>query len=171
LNVPEQFLRERATVGFDRIDYGVGAIVLFNPAELRERQIGYSVTPDGTTLIGDGDGDWHSDWLVIGYEDAMGDPIFMSVVLPYPVFRAMHGGRPWDAKLVAPSLEAFWECLRAFRQFAEGRSNPAQLEANPPSQDEITTYLQEVGRLCNGNADAIDFWIVQGEIGMDSDEP
>jgi hypothetical protein len=107
LNIPEQFLRERAAAGFDRIDYGVGAIVLFNPAELAEGQIGYSITPDGTTLIGDGDGDWHYDWLVIGHEDACGDPIFMSVVPPYPVFTAIHGEGSWDEKQVAPSLDKF----------------------------------------------------------------
>jgi hypothetical protein len=82
----------------------------------------------------------------------------------------MHGQDSWDPKLVAPSLDAFWECLSVFRQFAEGRSNPVQLEANPPSHDEIDTYLQVIGRLRNANADAIDFWLVQGEIGMESDE-
>jgi hypothetical protein len=171
LNVPEQFLRERAAAGFDRIEYGVGGIVLLDSARLAEGQIGYSVTPEGTTLIGGGDGDWHSDWLVIGCESACGDPIFMSVIPPYPVFTAMHGQGSWDPKLVAPSIDVFWECLRRFRHFAEARSYPVQLEANPPSHDEITTYLQDVGRLCNGNADAVDFWLVQGEIGMESDEP
>ena len=62
------------------------------------------------------------------------------------------------------------ELQNSFRKFAEGRGNPVQLEANPPSSDEITSYLENVDRLCNGNADAHDFWLVQGEIGMESDE-
>jgi hypothetical protein len=83
LNIPEKFPRERAAAGLDRIDYGVGGIVLLDPSELAEGQIGYSVTLDGTTLVGGGDGDWHFDWLVIGYEHACGDPIFMSGLCPY----------------------------------------------------------------------------------------
>lgn len=164
MNIPERFLRERPTVGFDRIDYGVGGIVLFSLAELEKAQIGYAVTREGTTLIGDGDGDWHSDWLVIGYEAACGDPIFMSVVSPYAVYTALHGRGSWNAKLVAPSLDAFWRCLRVFLEFAQGRGNPAEVEASPPSENEISIYRQDVDRLCTGNGEAIEFWLLQTEI-------
>jgi len=157
-------------VGFDRIDYGVGGIALLSPAELEQGQIGYSVTPQGTTLIGDGDGDWQFNWLVIGYETACGDPIFMSVVPPHPVYTAMHGQGSWNAKLVAPSLDIFWKCLEVFLQFATGRGSPVQVDANPPSDDEVAAYLQSIDQLCNGDADAHDFWLVQAEIGMQSDE-
>ena len=131
-NVPERFFVERMALGFDRVDYGVGGIELFRPEDLTQGQVGYSVTPEGKSLIGDGDGDWHSDWLVIAYETACGDPIFLSTEPPYPVFTAMHGEGRWDAKLVAPTLDTFWKCLDLFRNLARDRAYPVQLAGNPP---------------------------------------
>ncbi len=138
-------------------------------AELENGQIGYAVSPDGKSLAGENDGDWRSDWIVIGSDSASGDPIFMSTNLPYPVFTAIAGEGAWEANLVAPSLDAFWKCFDAFRQIARGRANPAQLEANPLSDEEINGYQRNVARLCGGNEDAIDFWNVQAEIGMESE--
>jgi hypothetical protein len=168
-NPPEFFLTGRLALGFDQVAYGVGGILLMKPSELEEGQVGYSVDPRGKTLAGDGDGDWRSDWIVIGSESACGDPIFMSIKPPYQVFTAIHGEDSWDAKLVAPSLDNFWKCLSLFREMARGRSDPAQLEANPPDDREIQAYLKDIDRLCGGQEDAVDFWSAQAEIGREAD--
>jgi hypothetical protein len=164
--IPQRYLKERTVLGFDRIDYGVGGIVLLSPADLPDGQIGYSVTPEGTMLAGDSEGDWRFDWLVIGNEAACGDPIFMSINPPYPVFTAIHGQGSWNARLVASSLDIFWKCLMVFADFATDRSNPVQLQRNPPGDTQITAYLKDLQLLCDGNEEAIEFWSVQAEIGM-----
>jgi len=88
---------------------------------------------------------------------------------PYPVFTAMHGTDSWDAQLVAPSLESFWKCVVLFREIARNRANPVQLEMNPPADEEINAFLNGLHRLCDGNETAISFWVVQAEIGMESE--
>jgi hypothetical protein len=166
LNVPERYLQEREVLGFDRVDYGVGGIIPIRPTDLADGQIGYSVTPEGATLVSDSDGEWRHDWFVIGNETACGNPIFLSIKLPYPVFTAMNGQSSWNPKLVAPSLDSFWKCLQIFAEFADGRNNPVELRANLPTDTETSGYLGDIHRLCSGNEDAIDFWVVQAEIGM-----
>jgi len=61
--------------------------------------------------------------------------------------------------------------MDAFREIARGRANPAQLEANPLIEEEIDGYQRNVARLCAGNEEAIDFWNVQAELGVESGEP
>jgi len=159
----------RATLGFDEISYGVGGIYLLPPEEVSSGQIGYAVDAHGSSLIGNGAGEWRDEWIVIGQETACGDPLFISVDPPYPVFWAMHGQGAWAAKFVAPSLERFWSCLELFREFANARENSVQLAANAPSKEEIEAYLSSVRHLCDEDEDAFDFWLIQAEIGMNED--
>jgi hypothetical protein len=60
--------------------------------------------------------------------------------------------------------------LSVFREFAEGRTNPVELEANPPSEVQSEGYLREMGRLCDGSEEAISVWAIQAEIGTDTDQ-
>jgi hypothetical protein len=70
------------------VSFGYSSVSLCHPSELQKRQVGYSVHPDGTSLCGDEDGDWRSNWLVIGDEGECGDPIFIDTAAPgYPVYR------------------------------------------------------------------------------------
>jgi hypothetical protein len=82
-------------------------VELYAPAELEAGQVGYSVDVEGRSLIG-GDGGWRAEWVVIGIETLLGDPIFVDVTTPQlPVFTAMHGMGKWDPELIADSLEQF----------------------------------------------------------------
>ncbi|MCU1257487.1 MAG: hypothetical protein JWO80_372 [Bryobacterales bacterium] len=108
------------------------------------------------------------EWVVIGIETACGDPIFISQESPHPVFSAIQGEGAWEPKLVAPSLKAFRDCLVVFRRFASGRSSPVNLEANPPTLEELAQFFQAIRQLTNGDEEALGFWAVQVEVDLDS---
>ena len=79
----------------------------------------------------------------------------------------MHGEGSWEPKLVAPSIEVFTRCLRAFQAFAAGRSTPVEAEANPPTSDQQAQFLTVIRSLTNHNQDALGFWAVQIELDLD----
>jgi hypothetical protein len=170
IEIPQSYCSGRATLGFDSVKCGVGGIELFDVSDLEARLRGYSHDGKGRSLVGDGPGDWLSEWIVIGHETACGDPIFLTKNPPHPVFTAMHGAGAWSPRTVAPSLERFWECLEIFKRFAVGRSNPVELEANLPDDEEIRAYLMQWSRLCDGDLAAVEFWGIQAEIGMEDEQ-
>jgi hypothetical protein len=166
--IPDWYAQWRVALGFDRVEYGVGGIQLFRSDELARRQVGFAVASNGGSLVGDGPGDWRPEWVVIGHDTACGDPVFASDEIPYPVFTAMHGEGSWDPKLVAPSLEAFTQCLMAFQRFAAGRSNPVRVDANPPTSAQQAQFLTIIRNLTDGDEDALGFWAVQIELDLDA---
>jgi hypothetical protein len=154
----------RASLDFDRIDYGVGGVELLQPEDLPEGQIGFAVASDGESLVGANPGDWLAEWLVIGHETACGDPIFASQTSPHRVFTAMHGEGSWEPKLVAASLEIFGDCLEAFRRFANRKNSPVELEVNPPSEQKQAQFLKEIRQLTSEDPEAWAFWAVQIDV-------
>jgi hypothetical protein len=49
-------------------------------------------------LTGQSEGDWKPNWLVIGFEDLCGDPLFVDIESAgFPVFTAAHGMENWKA--------------------------------------------------------------------------
>jgi hypothetical protein len=76
----------------------------------------------------------------------------------------MHGEGTWEPRLVAPSLQIVRDCLQVFRRFANGRSCPAELEANPPSEQEQARFIKGIRQLTAADAEAWAFWAVQIEI-------
>jgi len=168
-DIPEIYSLRRVALGFDDVAYGVGGIELYQVGALEVAQTGYSVDASGRSLTGNGDGDWSPDWIVIGFETACGDPIFLSTRPPHPVFTAMHGQGDWSPGMIAPSIERFWDCLETFRRFAAGRGSPVEAETNPPDDIQIEAYLREVLRFCDGKPAACGFWAVEAQIGMNDE--
>jgi hypothetical protein len=108
-------------------------------------------------LTGDQDGDWLQKWIVIGYEDLCGDPIFIDIsVDEFPVYTAIHGEGSWNAKRVAVSLEAFGRALLSVANIAKGRENPLALKNNPLEQLEKEATLSFIRR-DNPGVD-LEFW-------------
>jgi len=146
------------------VEFGYTAIRIYRSDELAGAQLGYSVNPDGVSLIGQNDGDWHSNWLVIGNEELCGEPIFIDTSQPgFPVYNAMHGQGRWDPEPLAVSLAALRESLSALAEIAKGREDPIALEQNPLPEAERNGFLATVRRL-NPGID-ISFWeqLVSGE--------
>jgi len=129
------------------VSIGYETIRMYKGPELESAQVGYAVTPAGESLTGDGDGDWLSKWLVIGYEELCGDPIFIDTSCEeFPVYTAMHGEGRWDAKPIAVSLAAFGKSLSAIAQVAKGRAHPKDLEQNPLTSSEKQEAITAIRR-------------------------
>ena len=102
-------------------------------------------------------GDWKRSWLVIGYEDSLGDPLFVDLSAPeLPVFTAAHGEGEWNPVLVASSFSGFIEALKEVERVSKGRSNPVEAERNPLLDGERQRVLSRIAEL-NGNA-PLEFW-------------
>jgi hypothetical protein len=157
---------KRNALGFDRVDYGVGGIELYPVQELESAQVGYSLDPNGRSLVGDGKGYWHKEWLVIGHETACGDPIFVSKDHPYPVFTAIHGQGEWDPTLVAPSVEQFWRCLHVYRDFTAPYGGFIDAETNARDPKDEEAFIREISTICEEDIEAVFSWAVWANIDL-----
>ena len=162
--IPERYTTRRSTLLFDEVSYGVGGIELATVAKLPEAQQGYSVNTDGHPLADTELGSWSADWVVIGHEMACGDPIFLSLTAPHPVYTAMSEEKEeegeWVPNLIAPTVDKFWDCLERFRRFAIEKS---------PGDHQIGAYLTGILRFCDGIPETVEFWAIQAEIGMEDE--
>ena len=81
---------------------------LFSKDEFEEEQLGYREDEEGNSFVGDNDGDWKESWFVIGYDEDLGDPIFIDINNKnYPILTAEHGMGEWEPSLLYDSLEEF----------------------------------------------------------------
>ena len=144
------------SISLEPVSFGWTALRIHRPEEREEAQIGYSIDPDGRSLVSDEEGSWKDNWVVIGYEDLIGDPIFVDVgVEGYPVYTAMHGTGSWNPILIARSIR-FSEALGIIAVLSEGRDNPEELRRNPLPITERDEAIQKIREL-DPNID-IGFW-------------
>lgn len=94
-------------------------IEIFSFEQLDEFQIGYSVDPDGNSLVSDDEDTWDENWVVIAYETLCGDPIIIELNEEgYPVSLLMHGMDSWDnGSYLADSMESFLNILKEIVYF------------------------------------------------------
>lgn len=139
------------------VSLGYRTVTLFLSEDLEEAQLGYSVDIDGQSLAGTDEGDWLSSWLVIGYEDETGDPIFIDTNDErLPVYTAMHGEGEWAPNKIAESINSFISALSYIREISIGRDNPVALENNPISSkklNQITKLISDENKHIE-----MDFW-------------
>nr|WP_166695816.1 hypothetical protein [Bacillus cereus] len=92
----------------DDIEIETISIHLFSREEFEEGQLGYRVDEEDNSLTGDSEGDWKETWYVIGYDENLGDPIFVDIEdKNYPVMTAMHGEGDWEPEVMFSSLNEF----------------------------------------------------------------
>ena len=153
----QQYHEIRRTVPFTSVDFGYQTLTLFSAGELEDEQIGYRISPSGEDLTGSRAGDWRSEWLVIGRDGLLGDPIFVDLTdEALPVFTAVHGEGSWSPELIATSLGGFIEALKEIESVSHGRSNPVELERNPLPAAEKEEVLQRIAE-ASGNASQ-EYW-------------
>lgn len=158
----------RTTLDFDTVEYGGLGVHIAKPENLSREQVGFLVSSCGESLAGVRPGDWRPEWMVIGHNTWCGDPIFTSRESPHLVFTAMHGEGSCTPKLVAPTIGLFGQCLKLFKQFAARRSSPADLEANPPTLQEQSQFLQQINGLTDGDKEPAEFWAVLIDVDLDA---
>jgi hypothetical protein len=150
----EEAMRE---LQFRSVSFGAMAIRLYEIEQLQSAQIGYSVGADGISFTGNQEGDWRDGWLVIGYEDLSGDPIFIDVLQEEcPVYSAMHGEGSWNPRLIASSIDGFTMALATVAALAKGRENIVALDANPLPRTESEVAIAEIQ--ANNPGAGMNFW-------------
>lgn len=129
------------------VSLGYTTVHVHRPTELDEAQTGYSVDTNGTPLVDGEPGSWQRGWVVIGYEDSCGDPIFIDTETEdFPVYTAMHGTGKWEPHLIATSLRNFAAAMSEVREVAKERETPVQLDASPISSAERNSVLDSIRR-------------------------
>jgi hypothetical protein len=142
LDVPLRYNNFLAALRVSEVSYGCGGIKIFSAAEIDGGHVGYAVGADGTSFCDRDQGAWRPNWIVIGYETACGDPIFIDADDPtLPVFSAPHGEGVWNPEPVATSIDSFARSLVEFARIAERRGNPLERESNPLSNEERVAFL------------------------------
>jgi len=107
-----KYIEKLKVISFNEITIGFTTIYVFSEDKINENQIGYSVNLEGQSLVGEADGDWKKNWLVIGYESLCGDPLFTDIETEnFPVFTAIHGVGSWDKKIIADNFVSFIKSL------------------------------------------------------------
>jgi hypothetical protein len=158
MTVPPQYAPWLASLGFHEIRFDTGGLKLFTPEELEERQVGYSRSREGKSFCDGRPGSWQPEWLAIGYETGLGDPIFLDTSVPaLPVLTAMHGAGSWEPETISLSLQDFATALRAFQEVSVGRESPVALERNPLSPEERESALQRIAG-AHGDEIGMAFW-------------
>ena len=151
------YIEIRNRLSIEQVSLGDRTVTIFSAAELREAQIGYSVSDTGETLTGDTEGEWKKSWLVIGSEDLGGDPVFADLNVPeLPVFTAAHGEAAWNPVMIASSFEGFVKALEEIERISNGRQNPVQLQRDPLLDVERERVLLRIAEF-NPNA-SLEFW-------------
>lgn len=133
------------TLAIPTVSLGHTAVRVHGVDELEEAQIGYSIDTSGASLVDGEPGSWQRQWVVVGYEDGCGDPIFIDAETEgFPVYTAMHGTGNWEPNLIATGLRNFALAMREVATVAKGRENPVQLEANPLAPVERAIVLDKI---------------------------
>ncbi|WP_283749441.1 thiamine transporter [Bacillus mycoides] len=79
------------------IELGSYEIYVFSENELEKGQIGYRYDKHKNSLISEESGKWKEEWIVIGYETDMGDPVFVNVADDaYLVYTVERGTETWQ---------------------------------------------------------------------------
>jgi hypothetical protein len=135
----ENFLSDVADVSL-----GSNEINFIQPYNLDEEQVGYSVDPNGNSLITGNDGDWQEEWLVIA-TDQLGDPIIVDVSSPkLMLLSASHGEGSWEPFVIANSLDGFKALISVLHKTAKNRTNPVELEKHPITDKERKDALAKI---------------------------
>lgn len=108
----EELVNNEVEMAVEDPEVGTIPIHLFSKEEFEEGQVGYRIDEEGHSLTGDNEGDWKENWFVIGYDELVGDPIFIDLTNKnYPVLTAMHGEGNWEPEGMFSSLDDFLESV------------------------------------------------------------
>jgi hypothetical protein len=156
MTIPFEYTAWFESLGFDEIAFGYAGLKLLSPAELEDGQIGYSFSATGESLCGGKQGSWKAEWIAIGYDTSLGDPIILDTSNAQ-IMTAMHGEGSWEPYAIAKSLHAFAIALKEIKRASTGREYPAALENNPLSDEERDRILDMI-RKASGDGINLEFW-------------
>jgi hypothetical protein len=83
---------------------------LLSREEFFTGQIGYRIDLEGNPLTGMKEGEWKDNWVVIGYEEGEGDPLFIDLSNEvHPVLTTKHDHGCWKPNILFSSFNDFIE--------------------------------------------------------------
>lgn len=133
--------------GAKDVSLGYNEINFFDPENLLEEQMGYSIDINGNTLITGADGDWKEEWLVIA-SDGLGDPFIVDTgSQQLTILTAPHGEGTWEPNVIADSLDNFKYIVSLIHDVARGRDNPVEIEKNPIPAKQKKNILKQIETL------------------------
>jgi hypothetical protein len=153
------------SLGFTEISFGHAGIKLLLPEEFDDGQTGYSISAEGQSFCDGKEGSWRTEWLMIGYDTLLGDPIILETSNS-TILSAIHGEGVWEPFPIAASLQAFAFALSALKTASTGREDPSALESNPLPNGERKRILHSIAD-ANGEEINLEFW----ELILESGEP
>jgi|AMWB02.1.fsa_nt_gi hypothetical protein len=128
---------EDISIGYNNLDF-------CNPDSLDSFQIGYSVDPNGNSLVTGQFGDWEEGWIVIG-NDGLGDPIFIDCSSKdLTVFTSQHGEGNWEPTVIADSLDNFRTITKDLKLLSIDRESPVALENNPIQMSDKENFINKI---------------------------
>ena len=153
------------SLGLQSFQYGCFDFEVARTEGLVDLQLGYAVDADGNSLVGEADGAWKANWVVLA-QDFRCDPVFTDTHLPaLPVFTAVHGIGKWLPQEISPSLAAFAAVVRAAQALARSRESPVALESNPIGEAERQAFRATV----EANGASTEYWLGLFEDPVDDD--
>ena len=156
--IPREYSHWIESFSHREISFGYGGLKLFAPEEIEEGQVGYSRSAEGASFCDGMHGSWKSEWIVIGFDTLVGDPIILDTSnSALPVMTAAQGEESWEPDLISASLSAFDETVKMIQLLSVGRGNPVELEKNPLPDQERTRALEAIQAL-NGDEAGLEFW-------------
>jgi hypothetical protein len=140
---------------FDReVFFGYFGFYVVNGCELDDIELGYSKSSNGDSLIGENDGDWLSNWIVIGTDTEIGDPFFVDITdSKLPVYTAMHGTGSWEAELISKSLSGFIQALNFLQSTYHQEFALIEPEATTVTDSDILSSIEKKLSEFTGNSD------------------
>jgi hypothetical protein len=154
--IPFEYTAWFESLGFDEIAFGYAGLKLLSPDELEEGQAGYSLSEEGESLCDGKPGSWKAEWIAIGYDTSLGDPIILDTSNGQ-IMDAMHGEGSWEPYAIAKSLQAFAVALKEIKRASTGREYPVALENNPLPDEERDRILDMI-RTASGDGINLEFW-------------
>lgn len=107
MQVPPEYVSWLTQLPFCEISFGYGGIRLFTPEEMDDGQVACSRSPEGKSFFDGQPGSWKPEWIAIGHDTLLGDPIILDTsIRELAVMTAMHGTGSWDPVIIAGSLAA-----------------------------------------------------------------
>lgn len=142
---------------YSGIYFGYSGITFYSAEELEEGQVGYSVDENNNSLTTGQEGDWQKNWLVIGTDDVVGDPIFIDTGSEkLQVLTADHEAGAWEGIPIAESLESFVYILSEIQKLSVNRTSPVELQKNPITAEEKMNLIKKIEQ--NNSAIEMGYW-------------
>jgi hypothetical protein len=164
--IPQEYKRWFESLPFHEVSFGYSGLTLYAPSELDAGQIGYSRSVEGESFCDGEPGAWKAEWIVIGHDTLLGDPLILDIASHnMPVMTSAHGEGSWAPRVIAASLAAFAFGLETVHRLSAGRQDPVQLEQNPLPEKEREQALQEIQKNNNAEID-LEFWSLILESGL-----